>query len=45
MLQTVFLQPRLIMSKYLDDLVFNLLDNMSQRFSWVPPQFAYADYR
>ncbi|MDP7363061.1 MAG: hypothetical protein QF768_10690 [Candidatus Latescibacteria bacterium] len=29
----------------LDDLVFNLLDNMSQHFSWVPPQFAYADYR
>ena len=24
---------------------FNLLDNMSQHFSWVPPQFAYADYR
>jgi hypothetical protein len=29
----------------LDDLVSNLLDNMSQHFSWVPPQFAYADYR
>ena len=29
----------------LDDLVSNLLNNMSHHFSWVPPQFAYADYR
>ncbi|MBT3346630.1 MAG: hypothetical protein HN712_13520 [Gemmatimonadetes bacterium] len=36
---------RKVHEEALDSLVSNLLDNMAQHFSWVPPQFAYADYR
>lgn len=35
---------RQVHERALDDLVNNLLDNLAQHFSWVPPQFAYADY-